>query len=129
MPFYSRRLPRRSSSGPYGDRRYGDWANVWKGPYVLVIESFAPSDTWLRVPWSDARWPRYRYEMYYSELGVPFALCALGFTFCVWHMRPHGRREALLVTAIAFATFAAILPVKYFPAGLFLMALPRFVLF
>lgn len=111
------------------DRGYGDWANLWKGPYVLIAESFAPSDTWLRVPWSDARWPRYRYEMYYSELGVPFALCAVVLPFCVWRTRPQARREALLVTAIAFATFAAILPVKYFPEGLFLMALPRFVLF
>src|SRR5207244_4369526 len=111
------------------DRGYGDWANLWKGPYVLLTESFSPSNTWLRVPWSEAPWPRYRYEMYYSELGVPFALCAVALPFCIWRTKPQARREALLITAIAFATFAAILPVRYFPSGLFLMALPRFVLF
>jgi len=111
------------------DRGYGDWANLWKGPYVLVTESFSPSDTWLRVPWSDAPWPRYRYEMYYSELGILFALCAIALPFCIWRTKPQSRREALLITVIAFLTFAAILPVKYFPSGLFLMALPRFVLF
>src|SRR5437764_6139383 len=114
-----------STTAAANERGYGDWSNLWKGPYVLLAAPFSPSDTSLHVPWSQGDWPWRRYELYYSELGIPFVLAALALPLVIRRLP----REALIVTIIAFATAALILPVRYVPAGLFLMGLPRFVLF
>ena len=108
------------------DVSYGDWANLWKGPYLLLTESFSTNPNALHMPWSSVPWPWRRYELYYSELGVAFSIAAMALLI---FLRPAKSREAAAMTAIAFVSAAIILPVHYTPSGLFLLGLPRFLLF
>ena len=78
------------------------------------------------MPWSSVPWPWRRYELYYSELGVAFSIAAMALLI---FLRPAKSREAAAMTAIAFVSAAIILPVHYTPSGLFLLGLPRFLLF
>lgn len=114
----------------YSTSSYGHYANLWKGPYLLVTQSFSPDPTSVRVPWSPAPWMSQRYELYYSELGIPFSLCAMAFPFCVaWRLRKREvSLEQIATTLLALVCFAAILPFDGRPIGRALLGLPRFAL-
>ena len=117
------------SSAPIG---YGDWVNLWQVPYVLITAPFSASAMALSVPWSDAPWFWRRYEIYFSELGVPFSICALLLPVGIWMTRGHNRgslTERVAVSAVALATFLAMLPVVFRPLGFYAISSPRYVLF
>lgn len=105
---------------------YGDWRNLWEGPYVLLAAPFSPDARSLRVPWEEKPWFWQRYEIFFSHLGIPFALCALAMPFAM------GRRrgtEPWIVTLAALAAFLLMLPVTFRPHGMYAISLPRYVLF
>jgi hypothetical protein len=111
--------------------RYGDWANLWIGPWALVTAPFSYGRA-LFVP-GYGSWYWQRYEIYFSHLGVHFAIALLLFVFGVLRYRRAGpdetRRERTIVTIAMVAAFFAILPIRGTPFGMFMMTLPRFVLF
>jgi hypothetical protein len=109
---------------------YGDWANLWQGPYVLAAAPFSPSAFWLWVPWESRPWFWKRYEIFFSHLGVPFALCFAGAPFALLAWRePQRRSERLAIAAAALATFIGILPVVFHPHGMYTIGLPRYAMF
>lgn len=108
---------------------YGDWANLWQAPYVLLAAPFARDPNQLYVPWEAHPWFWKRYELFFSDLGVPFALCAIALPFVIAMLRPALRSERVVVTAAAGATFVLMLPVIFEPHGFFAISLPRYVLF
>ena len=110
---------------------YGDWDNLWKGPYVLLAAPFSGNPFALSVPWEAKPMFWRRYELYFSHLGIPFAVAALLTPFAMaWlRRRDEHSRERFAVTAAAIAAFLLLLPVHYEPIGLYLIYMPRFVLF
>ena len=110
--------------------RYGAWRNLWQAPYVLIAAPFAPDPSSLFVPWEKAPWYWRRYELYFSHLGIPFAVCAALLPLALLLVRELRRnREALLVSAAALAAFVIMLPVVFRPHGMFAISLPRYALF
>ncbi|HVS32429.1 MAG TPA: hypothetical protein VMS98_13375 [Thermoanaerobaculia bacterium] len=109
--------------------QYGDWANLWQAPYVLLAGPFAPSAYELPVPWESRPWFWRRYEVFFSHLGIPFALCAIAAPFAAFALRRRATSEAAVITIAALAAFAIMLPVKFEPHGLYAISLPRYALF
>lgn len=111
---------------------YGDWSNLWQGPYVLVAAPFSSDDRSLNVPWRSRPWFWRRYEIYFSHLGVVWALSALAAPFVSWWSRrlsPERAWERAAVTVSALITFLVMLPVGFKPHGLYAISLPRYALF
>lgn len=114
--------------------RYDDWANLWQAPWVLVTAPFSPSDDRLYVPWSSEAWFWRRYEIYFSHLGVPFAVCVLLVPWAIaWFRRdePATARERHAIAAAALGALLLMLPVRDVPMphGVYTIALPRYVMF
>ncbi|MGZ8853073.1 MAG: hypothetical protein ACXW2X_06730, partial [Thermoanaerobaculia bacterium] len=108
---------------------YGDWPNLWQGPYVLIAGPFAPDARELSVPWADRPWFWRRYELFFSHLGIPFALCAMAIPFAVFALRKKVPTETFFITAATLAAFFIMLPVNFQPHGMFSISLPRYALF
>jgi len=109
---------------------YGDWKNLWQGPYVLVAAPFDTDSRALRVPWEDNPWFWRRYEIYFSHLGIPFALCAIVAPFAaLWARRDEGSSERRVITFAAVMAFLLMLPVTFKPHGFFAISLPRYAMF
>ncbi|HEX7705594.1 MAG TPA: hypothetical protein VF701_03955 [Thermoanaerobaculia bacterium] len=111
---------------------YGDWVNLWQGPFVLIAAPFSTNSWQLAVPWEDAPWFWRRYELFFSELGLPFAICAILLPVALVLFRrdePGSRHERVAVTVAALTMFLAMLPVRFWPHGMFLISLPRYALF
>ena len=108
---------------------YGDWANLWQGPYTLLAGPFAPHANELPVPWAGRPWFWRRYEVFFSHLGIPFALCAIAMPFAIFALRKRAPAEAFAVTAAALAAFVIMLPVNFQPHGMYAISLPRYALF
>ena len=106
---------------------YGDWANVWQAPYVLLAAPFVGTTYQLPVPWAEAPWFWRKYELFFSHLGIPFALCAIATPFVMAMVR--GNVERVAVTAVAFFSLLLMLPVDFRPHGMFTISLPRYALF
>ncbi len=116
---------------PPGPRviQYGDWANLWQAPYVLLAGPFAPHSNELPVPWAAQPWFWRRYEVFFSHLGMPFALCAIATPFAIFLHRRRATAEAFAITAAAIAAFVIMLPVNFQPHGMYAISLPRYALF
>jgi hypothetical protein len=109
---------------------YGDWRNLWQGPYVLLAAPFIPSAYELPVPWESEPWFWRRDEIYFSHLGIPFAICFVLMPLAMlrWH-RADGAYERWAITIAALAAFALMLPVVFRPHGMYAISLPRYALF
>jgi hypothetical protein len=113
---------------------YDDWTNLWQAPWVLLAAPFAPHLQRLDVPWSPLPWYWARYEIYFSHLGVPFALCTLLLPWIILRCRrdaPERAPERHAMAIAAFATVLMMLPVRDVPMphGVYTIALPRYVMF
>jgi hypothetical protein len=109
--------------------QYGDWANLWQAPYVLLAGPFSPSALELTVPWSERAWFWRRYEVFFSHLGIPFALGAIAAPFAVWALRKRVTSEMRMISAAGLLAFVAMLPVVFQPHGMYAISLPRYALF
>lgn len=130
--FYVVRAMHRGSANDFV--RYDDWANVWQAPWVLLTAPFSPWSNELFVPWSQQTWFWSRGEIYFSHLGVPFAICAVLLPVTWWFFRrdiPERALERVAIALAALVTFLLMLPVRDVPMphGVFVVALPRYVLF
>lgn len=121
-------VPSAPSDPLAADAGYGYYGNLWKGPYVLATQSFSSDSDSFQVPWSPKPWPWRRYEMYYSELGVPFSLAAIAVLFLGWRLRGPRFREQVAITILALLSFLPLLPFDGYPRGRYLISTPRFAL-
>ena len=113
---------------------YDDWANLWQGPWVLLTAPFSRNADALYVPGDPEPWFWKRDELYFSHLGIPFALCALLVPFALRRFRaesPETKRERMAIALAALATLLLMLPVRDVPMphGIYATALPRYTLF
>ena len=121
-----------SNAGGRGMVRYGDWDNLWNGPYVLLAAPFSIDIDEVRVPWERGSWFWKRYELFYSEIGVMAAICALLVPmawFAYRNVEPQRRTERAVIAFATLAAFILMLPVHFSPRGMYPTALARYVLF
>jgi hypothetical protein len=113
-----------------GYTSYGDWANLWQGPYLMIAAPFAPTSYQLRVPWDDDPWFWRRYEIYFAHFGIPFALCMLAAPFLpvAWRGGPR-RSERRVVFIAAIIALLAQLPAYLRPHGVYIISLGRYAMF
>jgi hypothetical protein len=109
--------------------QYGDWSNLWQAPYVLLAAPFARDATSLWVPWETRPWFWRRYEVFFSHLGIPFAICAIAAPLIVVALRRRVSKEMIIISAVAVVALAVMLPVDFQPHGLYAISLPRYALF
>jgi len=112
---------------------YGDWANVWQIPYLILTAPFSPRQRGVWAPWTHAYWYWPRYEIYFSNYGHLFTLLAIAAPFAAFacRRRPDAsaaseRRAAAIASAIAVVL---MLPVVVRPRGFFAGAFPRYAAF
>ncbi len=113
---------------------YDDWSNLWQAPWVLLTAPFSPWTDELYVPWSATRWFWKRYEIYFSHLGAPFAICVALLPLAIAFFRkdvPERRGERHAMFLAALMTVLLMLPVRDVPMphGVYTIALPRYVMF
>jgi hypothetical protein len=108
---------------------YGDWRNLWEGPYILLAAPFATSDTALSVPWEQEPYFWRKHEIFFSHLGIPFAICVLLLPVGIWVQRRSGISTRVQVSLAVLASFALMMPVVFRPHGMYAISLPRYVLF
>jgi hypothetical protein len=108
---------------------FNDFANIWQAPYVLIAAPFSRDELSLYVPWQERPWFWRRYEIYFSHLGVGFALALLALPFAIVKLRRERSVERIVGSAVALVAFVAMLPVVSIPHGLYTISLPRYALF
>ena len=82
----------------------------------LLAAPFSRDGRALAVPWESHTWFWRRYEIYFSHLGIPFALCAIAAPFAAFGFRRSvNHSESLVVTFAAIAAFILMLPVLFRP--------------
>lgn len=113
---------------------YDDWANLWQAPWVILAAPFSSSVEELWVPWSELPWFWKRDELFFSSLGVPFVVCLVLIPVAWFLFRrdlPERALERRTISLVAAAVFVLMLPVRDVPMphGVYVVALPRYVLF
>jgi hypothetical protein len=102
---------------------YGDWANLWQFPYLLLSAPFSSDATSVWVPWRHQRWFWPKYELYFSNYGALFTFATCVFPLCAWRYGRAGddatRRERRVYAVAAAIAFCLILPVVFRPLGFF----------
>jgi hypothetical protein len=110
---------------------YGDWNNLWQGPFVLITGPFSPWEDDLWVPWESDSWFWKKHEIFFSHLGVPFAICVLLLPFAIgWFRRDPGSGAERMAGSLAvLGAFILMLPVNFTPHGMYTISLPRYAIF
>jgi hypothetical protein len=103
------------STGPL----FGDWGNLWKFPFVMLLAPFG-SSTALWVPWCSERYWWNQYNLYQSHFGAAFSLAvvAVAIVECKGIQRERSLERWLSIGVIT-GTFAAVLPLRVRPFGFF----------
>jgi hypothetical protein len=90
--------------------QYGQWANLWKVPYLAVRVSLGLDGS---LPFTGERWPWPAENLFASHYGPAFALAALALPFCLWRYR--GDAERTIAAAAAAIGVAVLLPLIQYP--------------
>jgi hypothetical protein len=105
------------------DEGYGDWANVWRFPFLAFTRPFTASDWGVYVPWTRSTWFWPRFNLYFGNLGVSTTVLLVLVPFGVWRYRadgdPEARRERAFASLVGLVTFLLIMPIRSRPLGFF----------
>jgi len=109
---------------------YGDWANLWQVPYLVLTAPFSPDARRVWAPWELDYWYWPRYEIYFSNYGQLFTLLALAAPFVAFALRRRpdatAAAERRAATVAAIIAIAVMLPAIFRPRGFFAGAFPRY---
>jgi hypothetical protein len=106
---------------------WGDFANLWQVPYLILTVPFVPRATAVWVPWRGEFWYWPHYEIFFSHYGALITILAILAPFCAWRIAPS--RERFVATAAAGLAAAIILPLHMLPQGMAAASMPRYVAF
>src|SRR5262249_36757945 len=93
---------------------YGDWANVWRFPYMLLAEPFSREPLGVYVPWKHEWWFWPRYELFFSGYGPLFTILICLIPYCIYRFRDRIDERRAFAIAAAVAAFAAM-PLQFRP--------------
>jgi len=106
---------------------YGDWANLWRFPYMALAEPFSREPLAVWVPWRREFWFWPRYELFFSGFGPLLTILVCAIPYCLYKFRVENRERSVFCTAALIAAFL-IMPLQFRPIGFF-GGLPRFIAF
>jgi hypothetical protein len=89
--------------------QYGEWANLWKVPYLTVRVSVGLDGT---LPTGE-RWPWPAENLFASHYGAIFAIAVIALPFCLWRYR--GDAERTIALGAAAIGVAILLPLIQVP--------------
>ncbi|MGN6185700.1 MAG: hypothetical protein ACTHQM_18855 [Thermoanaerobaculia bacterium] len=111
---------------------YGELANFWLIPALLLIAPFCTTTDFIQLPWNGERWLWGANDPYASHLGAITTFLIIAAPICIWLFRKHSGdvapRARLVVSAIIFGSLIATFGVKPSIFG-YLSGFPRYVLF
>ncbi len=119
-------------NAPGAESGWGDFANLWRFPYMALAAPFSSNRSAVWVPWDGRYWFWPVDDLFFSTYGLLVSACALalpvGVAFFV-RSPPSGRsRERLVASALLLATFLLLLPIRLRPIGFF-AAFVRYTIF
>ena len=106
---------------------YGDWANWYRVPYMLLAEPFSREPLGVYVPWLHQWWFWPRYELFFSGYGPLFTILVVIIPYCVYRFRDRIDERFAFAVAALIAAFLTM-PLQFRPLGFF-GGLPRFIAF
>jgi hypothetical protein len=106
---------------------YGDWANLWRFPYMALAEPFSREPLAVWVPWRREFWFWPRYELFFSGYGPLFTILVCAIPYCAYRFR-NVNRERFVFAMAALVAALLIMPLQFRPLGFF-GGLPRFLAF
>ena len=106
---------------------YGDWANFWRYPYLVLAEPFSRNPSFVWLPWLHEAWFWPRYEIFFSGFGPLFTILVCLIPYCVYKFREKIPERFVFSIAALIAVFL-IMPLQFRPLGFF-GGLPRFTAF
>jgi lysophospholipase L1-like esterase len=112
---------------------YGDWGNLFRFTYLAFARPFSASDENVWVPWRRALWFWGRYDLFFSEWGMPSSvlLAAVPFGVARYARRalgPASGAERFAGSLAIVLAFALIVPIHLVPVGFF-AAFIRYTIF
>jgi len=111
---------------------YGDWANLWRFPYMALAEPFSREPLAVWVPWRHEHWFWPRYELFFSGFGPLFTILVCAIPWCLYKFRDRiaegARTERFVFCTSALIAALLIMPLQFRPVGFF-GGLPRFIAF
>ena len=112
---------------------YGQWANLWMWPILVLKVPFSGNPMGVWVPWRHENWFWPRYEFYCAHWGALVSLLVLALPFALLGLRRSPLRrslaaEALPVTLAALLFTLLLLPIGFKTLGFF-AGYGRYVLF
>ena len=106
---------------------YGDWANLWRYPYLVLAEPFSRNPSFVWLPWLHEAWFWPRYEIFFSGFGPLFTVLVCLIPYCLYKFRERIPERFVFSVASLIAAFL-IMPLQFRPLGFF-GGLPRFTAF
>ncbi|MDQ6802395.1 MAG: hypothetical protein M3041_16370 [Acidobacteriota bacterium] len=111
---------------------YGDWANLWRFPYMALAEPFSREPLAVWVPWRAEYWFWPRYELFFSGFGPLVTILVCAIPYCLYRFRDRirsvDRSERFVFCMAALIAALLIMPLQFRPVGFF-GGLPRFIAF
>jgi hypothetical protein len=104
---------------------YGDWGNVFRFTYLIFARPFSASVLKVWVPWRHQFWQWPRYDLYFSEWGLPSSLLLFALPLGVWRYARRALPGAASPTERAAGSFTLVLayllvlPIHFVPLGFF----------
>lgn len=110
-----------------GGTTYGDFANLWRVPFLALLVPFEQNANAVWVPWRHEYWYWPHYEIFFSHYGALVSILTIfAVIFAIRRNAPN--RERTIGTLAALLATALILPMQMRPLGMF-AAMPRYVVF
>ena len=106
---------------------YGDWANWWRYPYLVLAEPFSRNESFVWLPWNHEDWFWPRYELFFSGFGPLFTILVCAVPYCAYKFREKISERFVFSIAALIGAFL-IMPLQFRPLGFF-GGLPRFTAF
>ena len=106
---------------------YGDFANLWRFPYLALAEPFSRNAAFVWVPWRHEYWFWPRYEIFFSGFGPLFTVLICLIPYALYRFRDRIEERFVFSVAALIAAFL-IMPLQFRPVGFF-GGLPRFIAF
>jgi hypothetical protein len=108
---------------PDAESGWGDYANLWRFPYLALTVPFSRMNGFVWVPWDHKYWFWPNNDLFFSSYGVLTSIFVgalpIGLFLFARAAPLERRHERVIVSAVLTLTFLLVLPVLLRPLGFF----------